>query len=141
MAAKPEASAAPAGWKPLMPSGAASTEAAQTLAALRRLTISASLAAPARTLRSKAASSPGPPHRSSAYHNGPLAACASTDATVWSRPGTAPFQSASTCGTKKLRHSASAARTSSPVIMQDHLRDSRHHLTGTSAYIGSQDAG
>src|SRR5207244_6249787 len=71
-------------------------------------------AASARTPTSKAASSPGPPHRSSAYHSVTCAAWATTDATVKSRPGTATVQSLVTAGSRRLRHAWAAVRTSSP---------------------------
>jgi len=136
IAAKPEGSGEPKGWNPRVPAGAASTPAASARDAASKLVSKLELEASTRTFTSKAAFS-RPLHMSTEYHSGLSAACATTEATVNSSPGTGAFQSAPRTGSRVLSHNSAAARSSSPVTVatttrgfrrgtaEDHCRDSR----------------
>src|SRR6516162_136595 len=140
MAAKPSGSGEPKGWKPSNVGCAASIPAERMCGPANKLVKSRSLLASSTADTSYAPFSL-PLHMSTEYQRQVTQTCATTDATVNSRPGMGTRQSRSTAGSRTRRTLPAAAKTSSPVtrftIRAQRTRPTRHDGTSGEGKEGT----
>src|SRR5664279_3994749 len=116
MAAKPDASAMPAGCQPRWPGWTESTMSPSTVAAVVRVATRLSGSSVGRTESSSVLSSFGPADRSTAYHSRVVAMCATTCRTVQSISGIFSSQSRSRVMVRNLVQARADCRRLDPSI-------------------------